>query len=235
MVDNSREKEEVDMNTTKQFLVRAESFDIASPLISIEAVSTDITIMESLDAKSHLEILATTEGAKALAELITVNVSERTIKILAEKRLSGFKALFKGNSGELEIIMRLPRSSELTITNVSGDVTVGAAIFSHEVSTVSGNIEILKNPISHANLKTVSGDISARTFTGCRYFLKSISGDIRVHVAPNLEITVDGSSLSGDLRSEIALNSEAEREGDHIGSVDIEAKTVSGDFTLARN
>ncbi len=223
------------MNTTKQFLVRAESFDIASPLISIEAVSTDITIVESLDARAHLEILATTERAKELGDSISVTVSERTIKIRAERRPSGFKALFNSNSGGLEIIMRLPKASELTIRSVSGDVLVDVPIISIEVSTVSGDISILKNPSSHANLRTVSGDITARTFTGCRYSLKSISGDISVHVAPDLEITVDGSSMSGDLTSEISLNSEAVAAEENLGSVDIEAKTVSGDFTLARN
>ncbi len=223
------------MKNSNSFLIRSESFDIASPIVSIETASTDVTVIESTDGRVHLEILGDSEVAKEIASSILVTVQNQNIKVQVQKPHGGLLGFFKGHLSDLEIVMSLPIASELSIRTISGDVDVDVAVISNSINTVSGDIEILKNPSTFCNLKTVSGDISARTFSGCQYSLKSVSGDISVTVAPNLDISVDGSSMSGDLLSEIALDSTNDSSAEKLGAVDIEAKTISGDFTLARN
>ena len=223
------------MKNTNSFSIRSESFDIQSPIVSIETASTDVTINESPDGRIHLEVLGDSESAKEMASSILVTVANQSIKVKLQKPQGGILGFFKGHMSNLEILMSLPASSELSVRTISGDVDVDAAVISNSINTVSGDIEILKNPATFCNLKTVSGDISARTFSGCQYSLKSVSGDISVTVAPNLEISVDGTSMSGDLLSEISLDSTHDSSAEKLGAVDIEAKTISGDFTLARN
>ncbi|MDP1711228.1 MAG: hypothetical protein Q8K86_02065 [Candidatus Nanopelagicaceae bacterium] len=62
-----------------------------------------------------------------------------------------------------------------------------------------------------------------------------MSGDIKVHVAPGLDIDVDGKSLSGDTESEISLSSNPNSSGVEAERVTISATTVSEDIKLARN
>ena len=235
VVDNSKAKGEAEMKNTKPYLARTESFEIESPIVSVETVSTDVSIIESLDDKVHLEILGASEEAKEFAKLIIVIVKDRKISVRTEKQQSGFLGLFRGRSLELEIVLRLPKKSELTVRTVSGDVDVEVALISNQINSVSGDLTVLQNPATFCKLKTVSGDISARAFSGCRYSLKSVSGDISVHVAPNLVISVDGSSMSGDLLSEIPLDAREDSSSEKVGSVEIDARTISGDFILARN
>ena len=65
--------------------------------------------------------------------------------------------------------------------------------------------------------------------------LKSISGDIKVHVAPDLDVEVDGNSVSGELNSEISLDGDSDSSAGSNKVVTITTSTISGDFNLVRN
>ena len=133
-------------------------------------------------------------------------MSGNKISVRARWRETGWKRFFSGGSNEVDFLLDLPKSAALKINSVSADINLRDIVKSAEINSVSGDVSVLRNPMTKCAVKTVSGDINAHTFTTCEYTLRSISGDITVHVAPGLDIDVDGKSLSGDTESEIALS-----------------------------
>jgi len=217
------------------YLSREESFEIENPEVFVETVSSEIKIVESPDGKCHVEIFATSESTKHLAELVEISAKGRKLSVSVDKRNKGLRGFLSGGSTELSVTIKLPKTSTLKVRTVSADIKVNSVLLSVDVGSVSGDITILHNPAGVCILKTVSGDIASHTFSACQYSLKSVSGDISIHVARGLEVDVDGRSISGDLESEISLslNSEASTAGSEI--VSISTSTVSGDFILARS
>jgi len=224
------------MKNTESFrLVRQEAFDVQDPEISIAAVTSDVKVVESLDGGCHIEVFAKSQNLEDFADLIDIDSRGKKISIRIDKKNQGFRQFLKGGAVEMSIVLKLPKTAVLSVKSVSADVEVNPSLMSIEVVSVSGDISILQNPKTHCVLKTVSGDISAQTFSACQYSLKSVSGDITVHVAPGLEIDVDGKSVSGDLASEISLSSSDENSDQSSELVTINSTTVSGDFVLARS
>lgn len=223
------------MDTRSSYILRNESFEIDNPDISVETVSDDVKITESLDAKCYVEISARSENAKQLADLIDITATGKKLLIRVGRRSGGLRQLFSGHSNDFNIIVKLPKIATLKIKTVSSDVEVNQSVRNLDVNSVSGDVSVLQNPTEICTLKTVSGDITTRTFSGCHYSLRSVSGDITVHVAPGLEIDVDGKSISGDIESEISLNSTSDSPVAGSEIVVITSNTISGDFVLARN
>ncbi len=223
------------MDTRSQYILRNESFEINSPEIRVETVSGDVNIVESMDEKSYVEISGKSEGGKALEDLIDISSNGKKIMVRVGRRNGGLRQIFSGHSHDLNILLRLPKSSIVKIKAVSADVKVDHSVQNLEVNSVSGDISVLQNPTVTCKLNSVSGDITARTFSACNYSLKSVSGDITVYVAPGLEIDVDGRSVSGKMASEISLNAIEGSSTADSQAVIISANTVSGDFALVRN
>lgn len=73
------------------------------------------------------------------------------------------------------------------------------------------------------------------TFSACNYTLKSISGDIKIRVAPDLDVDVDGNPVSGELNSEISLDDANDSSTVSSKVVRITTSTISGDFNLVTN
>jgi DUF4097 and DUF4098 domain-containing protein YvlB len=217
------------------YVSREESFEIENPEVSVTTITSDVKIKESLDGKCEVVILAKSEKAKRLAELVEIVAIGRKISIRVDKKNRDFWGLSDGGLHGLSVILTLPKTSTLKVKTVSADVEVDQTLAGLELGSVSGDITVLQNPQGTCVVKTVSGDISTHTFSACHYVLKSVSGNIRVFVAPNLEVEVDGKTLSGDMESEIPLN-----QGDFSPSggkevVNISTSTLSGNFVLARN
>ena len=217
------------------FTVREESFDIASPEVFVMSISSEIKIIESHDGKCHIKILADSKKAIEKANLVEVSESNGKLTVRFYKKGRTFWGIGDDWLQSLSVELMLPRSAHVKIKSVSSDIEVNQTLGSLEISTVSGDVEVLQNPIGSCTVKTVSGDISTHTFSACQYSLKSISGDIRVRVAPNLEVDVDGNSISGDLNSEISLDKNNAAPSGDAKVVKITTSTISGDFTLARN
>lgn len=216
-------------------LTRSEIFDIENALIHLETVSGDIAVRESEDGKCHIQIFATSEKGRKLADEVEMQAIGRKIVIRVRWKETGFKRFLHGYFEGVNIVLELPRSAALSIKAVSADIEIESPLASLDVNLVSGDISVLQNPTSACALKTVSGDITTHTFSACDYTLRSVSGDITVHVAPGLDIDVDGNSLSGDTESEISLSSHSNNSETGAERVTISATTVSGDIKLARN
>ena len=214
---------------------RTEVFDIENAIVHLESVSGDIEIRESHDGKCHINIFADSDNARNLAEEVEISVSGNKISIRVRWRENGWKRFFNGGSSEVDFVLELPKSAALKINSVSADINLRDIVKSAEINSVSGDVSVLRNPMTKCAIKTVSGDINAHTFSSCEYTLRSISGDITVHVAPGLDIDVDGKSLSGDTESEIALSPGRAGSAENAETVTINATTVSGDIYVARN
>lgn len=216
-------------------LTREESFDIETPEVSVMTISSEVTIIESVDGKSHVQLLSKSEKTKNLAELVEIIATDKKLTVRIDKRNHNHWGLGDGGLHGLSVILMLPMKSTLKIKTVSADIEVNQTLARLEIASVSGDVTILQNPEGSCVVKTVSGDISTHTFSACDYTLKSISGDIRVNVAPDLEVDVDGNSISGDLKSEISLNAGGDSPTNSTKVVKITTTTISGDFNLARN
>jgi hypothetical protein len=221
-------------NQTLQ-MAREESFDILNPDVLASTLSSEIRLIASPDGKSHIRIFADSKKAVNLADLVEIEAKGNKLTVRASKKSQFFWSLGDGGLHGISIELALPHDANLKIKTVSGDVEINQALVNLEIDSISSEVSVNKNPSESCSVKTVSGDIAAHAFSGCEYKLKSISGNIKVHVAPDLAVEVDGNSLSGELNSEIPLN---ENSHDSSGSgkvVEINVSTISGDFNLVRN
>ncbi len=223
------------MDTKFLYPLRSETFEIENPDVNIEVVPDHVKIVESEDGKCHIDIFAKSESAKQMADLIDISSNGNKISVRVRRRNGGLLQFFSGLTSHLTLIIKLPKASVVKVKTISGDVNIDLSLKKLEATTISGDISVLQNPSEICTLNSISGDITARTFSGCHYSLRSISGDIKVHVAPNLDIDVDGKSISGDMKSEISLDSNGNSGASVSEVVVITANTISGDFALVRN
>lgn len=229
-------------------VAREESFDIERPEVSVLSISSQVAVVESQDGKCHVKILADSKKAMKLAEMVEIVQVDRKLTIRIDKKTwtintklpldmknQNFWGLNFGGLGGLSVEIALPKSTDLKIKSVSGDIEVNQTVSEIEIGSVSGNVIIAQNPSEGCTIKTVSGDIATHTYSACTYILKSVSGDIKVYVAPDLNVEVDGNSISGDLNSEISLDENGDTSSSSSKVVKITTSTISGNFNLARN
>ncbi|MCX6439735.1 MAG: DUF4097 family beta strand repeat-containing protein [Actinobacteria bacterium] len=234
-------------NTTLQ-VAREESFNIEQPEVSVLSISSHVTVVESRDGQSHVKILADSKKAMKLAEMVEIDEVDRKLVIRIDKKTwsvntslpldmknQNFWGINFGGLRGLSVEIALPTNAVLKIKTVSGDLLVNQTVSELEIGSVSGQVTISKNPSKSCSIKTVSGDIATHTFSGCDYTLKSVSGDIKVYVAPDLNVEVDGNSISGELNSEISLDGDNDSSTGSSKVVSITTSTISGDFNLVRN
>ncbi len=108
-----------------------------------------------------------------------------------------YKRNLKGPTDGTRLTLRVPRRCALEAVGVSCDVTVGELVGSVTVSTVSGELTLRGEPAS-ASLATVSGDVDAE-ITTARLEVDTVSGDVRARgKLDDLEIA----TVSGDARIE---------------------------------
>lgn len=229
-------------------VAKEESFDLENPEISLISISSDVTIIESLDGKTHVKIFADSKKAAELADQVeiieskgklTIKVDKKTwtinTKLPLDMKKQNFWGLSFGGLHGLSFELALPKSANLKIKTVSGDIDVSHTLANIEIGSVSGDVTINQNPNGICTVKTVSGNITTHTFSGCDYTLKSISGDVEVSVAPDLNVEVDGNSVSGNLNSEISLDENRDAPSNNNKVVKITTSTISGNFNLTRN
>ena len=217
------------------FTAREESFEIESPEVFVEGILSNITINESHDGKCHVKILADSKKALEEAEFVEISAEVGELNVRFYKKGRKFWGINSDSLSGLSAVIALPRTSNVKIKTVTGNIEVNQALASLQIKSVSGEVVISQNPATTCIVKTVSGDIATHTFSTCDYTLKSISGDIKVHVAPDLDVDVDGNSVSGDLNSEISLDGANDSSTGSSKVVRITTSTISGNFNLARN
>jgi len=129
-------------------------------------------------------------------------------------------------------------AGELTLKSVSGDIQAENIDAAVQIDMVSGDARMEASNIPSLRGKTVSGDLMFETPLGeGPYDFHSVSGDVRLKLMPLSEATIISSSLSGDFRTQVPLSSSDHNRSNHRaeimgGGVDINHKSVSGDFFL---
>jgi hypothetical protein len=140
-------------------------------------------------------------------------------------------------------------SGGLNVKSASGDISAGSIDGGANVHTASGDIElgVVQGPV---NANTMSGDLSieaayadvnANTVSGDQTHeavmrgsisAHSVSGDVVVGVRRGSRVYLDCTTVSGDTSSELEVSGEP-APGDGP-TVEIKAKTVSGDIRITR-
>ncbi|MGD0685491.1 MAG: DUF4097 family beta strand repeat-containing protein [Streptosporangiaceae bacterium] len=98
-------------------------------------------------------------------------------------------------------------SGEVTVTSASGDLVIGQADGSANVRTASGDVRIDHITAGHAEVTTVSGDISVAVPAGIGVYLdlSAMAGDVSSDLEPagdssDAGLSLHCRSISGDVR-----------------------------------
>lgn len=121
-------------------------------------------------------------------------------------------------------------AGEASAQSASGDVELGEVRGDLRANTVSGDLTIAA-AFGDVSATTVSGDQAHGAVLAGSVAVNAVSGDVRIGVRRGSRVYLDCTSVSGDTHSEVELGSEPTGDGP---LVEIRAKTVSGDITIAR-
>ena len=145
------------------------------------------------------------------------------------------------DSGDLDIVVKLPKTMRVSAGSVSGDVRIAGAEGIVRGSSVSGDVEMRALRATAVRASSVSGDIDvtvdALTGDGDLSFT-SVSGNVSALLPANLDADVSMRSVSGELDSEfpLTLNGRMNRRSLEArigkGGRMLEVNTVSGDVRL---
>lgn len=113
----------------------------------------------------------------------------------------------------------------------SGDISVQHAAGELEANSGSGNIEVA---VAEATVqaKVGSGDISFGSVRRGRASAQTASGNVEIGISRGVTAKLDVSTVTGDIESELEVDGAAPVDGE---VVDIYARTVTGDISLARS
>jgi DUF4097 and DUF4098 domain-containing protein YvlB len=137
------------------------------------------------------------------------------------------RLLVKSGSGDISVGTCI---GDLNVSTGSGDVEVGTTNAQTVVKTGSGDLKVA-TANDDISLATGSGDLSIGTVRRGRVSLKGASSDVRVGIPAGTPVWTDINTVTGSVRSNLESVG-APREGqDHI---ELQARTVSGDITLAQ-
>lgn len=134
----------------------------------------------------------------------------------------GWFGVWRNNSGDSELRVTAPagvsleveavaadvdvvgvRGAELSIDNVSGDVTVDSAARDVEVNTVSGSQKLVLHA-DDVSAESVSGDVEIRGELGGRVDLETVSGSLSVDSGSAAK-SLSAGVVSGDVTLRIGL------------------------------
>jgi hypothetical protein len=121
------------------------------------------------------------------------------------------------------------RCATAKIEAASGDVTIGSAAASVDLSLVSGDATV--GEARTASVRSVSGDIHLQRVGPGETVARSVSGDVTIGVIPDAAVWLDTGSVSGHSISDLGPG--APPTGDEP-VVELRVKTVSGDIHVRR-
>ena len=178
-----------------------------------------------------------------------VTVRTKSADVRARGEYASFEA--KTASGDIEVD---EVSGDLDVKTASGDVALQEVGGVAQIQSTSGDVAIQRAG-SNVTAKLVSGDlwirdaaasVRANTVSGDQRFeavvrgaveATAVSGDIHVAIRRGSGVYVDANTVSGSTSSELELADapqEAAAPDENAPMVEVRAKTVSGDITIAR-
>jgi DUF4097 and DUF4098 domain-containing protein YvlB len=223
--------------------------------IELEAVET---------GETRIELEGLNDPGRTAVEQATIEQKGDEVRIELAKQRGGFFVSFRTPRVRVKVTCPIDarlragiisadlnargRLAAATVKSVSGDVSLDEVSGDLELKTVSGDGVLIRvggeaklNTVSgdvhvrqlggSADAKTVSGDLELDSVSTGKVTLQSVSGDVTVGVAPGVGVWMDLNSVSGDTRSELAA---ADGPVEESATVEIRAKSISGDIRLAR-
>ncbi len=157
-----------------------------------------------------------------------------------------------------DLTLTLPAETvldEIEIYSVSADVSVEADSKEYEISTVSGDLDIISSAGNTVRAETVSGTLSISAAKLVSAALNSVSGDLtlRSEVLPeriefnsisgnteiflpeNASFSVNAGSVSGNFTSDFPFTKSGKYLISGDGLCKITASSVSGDISIKKN
>jgi Putative adhesin len=123
--------------------------------------------------------------------------------------------------------------ADVAVTTASGDIRVTRAAGEVRIGTASGDAAVSScgGPVS---VRTVSGDADLRELTAGHADVSTVSGDITITVTPGIGVYLDLASTTGNVRSNLDP-----ADGDSAGAVpdaalEIKCRTISGDVRISK-
>ena len=121
------------------------------------------------------------------------------------------------------------------VNTASGDVAIQRAHGDVTAALVSGDLWI-RDAGASVRANTVSGDQRIEAVMDGVVESHSVSGDVWIGVRRGSQVYVDANTVSGSTNSELELSDApaGDRSSEEGPSLDVRAKTVSGDISIAR-
>jgi DUF4097 and DUF4098 domain-containing protein YvlB len=117
-----------------------------------------------------------------------------------------------------------------TIRNSNGESWVGEIAGDLQVSAANGDV-VVERARAGVRVRTANGDVRLREVAHGTVVIESASGDIDVGIRAGSAAWLDVSTLSGDVRT---LLDAADGPGDAAATVELRARTTSGDIVVRR-
>jgi DUF4097 and DUF4098 domain-containing protein YvlB len=215
-------------------VLREEDFHINQPEVTIETVSSDVKVIESIDGSTRVAVCSRSSASSNRPDSIEISENNGHVRVSIDKGFRGLRMMNFSRVSKFIVIVHVPSDSTVKVRTVSADVEIQQSVSSLDITSVSGNLSVERNPRGKCSAKTVSGNIDVDALSACGFSLKSVSGNIKVRVVAGLEVDIDGSTISGELGSEIPLTGGQTDEPEESDLVSISASTVSGDFSVTK-
>ena len=198
----------------------------ASPRVVVKGEVGDIAVESGPDGTIHVG--ATLDHPERLD--YEVRQEGGAIIVEAGRKREGLSAM-PGPSGRADIAATVPRSTDVDLGTVAGDVELRGVESDGKLHTVNGKVTLF-DAVGRFNLSSVNGKVSmdnvkgafrAETVNGAVEFagemtpggentLKTVNGRIRVRLSDAAAVRVEGSAVLGAFRSELPTRESAEGE-----------------------
>ncbi len=190
-----------------------------------------IQLRISCPPNPELSIRTKSADVTARGEYGEVDIKTASGDIVVEEIAGDARAKTASGDVHLEKV-----GGETRVNSASGDVAIQRAERDVTVQLVSGDVWIRDAGASvHAN--TVSGDQRLEAVVEGVVESHTVSGDVWIGVRRGSRVYVDANTISGSTSSELELSdapADASSEEDEGPILEVRAKTVSGDISIAR-
>lgn len=111
------------------------------------------------------------------------------------------------------------------VNTASGDVRLDS-VTDVTVSTAAGDL-YLGEVTESARVKSATGDIRIKKFSGSDLEIKTMSGDSSIGIIPGMTVNAAIKTLSGDFRNRVRPST-----GERVGTMNLTVTSFAGDVTL---
>lgn len=204
-------------------------FTAAGPIkadLRLPAGSVNVTAANT--DKVSVSLTASSGAGERLLDDTEVSFEHETLRVLTPKRTS-----IRGNAS-LDLTVELPEGSSVTVEAASADLDFTGTLGRLHANTASGDVRA-ERVAGDVALTTASGDVRLGDASGDAR-VSTASGDVMVHRADG---DIIAKTASGDVwigragKSVTAKTASGDVHIDSIASGLADAKTVSGDVTVA--